>query len=164
MKSTFDDTLNAPTPIDLEVAEVKRTFDQTLAVLHEHRKSLPKRQAGWEQRLALVRHRRAQALQRGVKHPELEHVLVELDGNGLMPGVLSLLDGDIANCIRMIESFDAQLLPHRSTWMSWSGQPARIQDVINHVAARVEQAEAIVKEGGELHRMLDARVNQAADS
>src|SRR5215831_16590768 len=64
----------------------------------------------------------------------------------------------IASHIAMLEQADPTIMPQRNTWLCWYTLPETISNNVNALT----EMEAIVKDGGELHRMVQERNAQLA--
>jgi hypothetical protein len=160
---TFEESVaNFATPDLVALAEQKKTFEPVLAELKKLEREFPKHKTTWFSRIEMVNRRRHLALAKGVTHTRLTYLLNELSGT---PGKVGMLEGTenmLAHYIARIMQFSLRDLPQRQSWLHLYTAPDRIRDNVQAIEDYL--AEALVKDGGELHRMLQGKSMQPASA
>jgi hypothetical protein len=83
------------------------------------------------------------------------------------PGKVGMLEGTenmLAHCIARIMQFSSRDLPQRPSWLHLYTAPDRIRDNVQAIEDYLAEAETLVKDGGELHRMLEGKSMQPASA
>lgn len=158
---TFEESVASfTTPEAIALAEQKKTFGPALAELKTMERDFSKHKRKWLSRVEAVNRRRHLALARGVTYTRLTYLLNELSG---APGKIGMLEGTeniLAHYLARIKQFSLRDLPQRSGWLHLYTAPDRIRDNVRAIEDYLAEAETLVKDGGELHRLVDEKSMQ----
>jgi hypothetical protein len=155
MSQTFEQAMNAPTQGEIQLEETRRTLRRTVDAIQEKLKQVRKARRGWDNRLNAVHARRVLAARRGVRHPRLEWIIDEVAGGNMRTGILPCLESHAEAVIAEIALIKA--VPAQQTLCYLQGEPERIEGNVRTIEERLSEMETIVKDGGELQRMKEAK-------
>ncbi len=158
---TFEQSISSFTTLDLAaLADQKKTFEPVLAELKKLEREFPKHKTKWFSRVDAVNRRRQLALTKGVSHTRLTYLLNELSGG---PGRIGMIEGTenmLSHYLARITQFSLRDLPQRAGWLHLYTAPNKINDNIRAIEAYLDEAETLVADGGELHRLLQEKSTQ----
>jgi hypothetical protein len=155
---TFDEAIHAKTLEERQHEELQRSLQPTIEALHALRKEIAKHYPAWHQRWDAINARRQAALQKHVRHPDLEWISEQLWGGLSGGGLLSLIHSDLDGTLSNLEHF-----PKSAVWnpdpMLYR-EPDRFRTNIGAIDQYLTRAERLVRDGGELMQMVLDRAGQ----
>jgi len=158
---TFEETAKTFITSDgVALAEQKKNFEPVLEELMKLQRELPKKKVTWRSRVDAVNRRRQLALTKGVSHTRLSHLMNELSGG---PGRIGMIEGTenmLSHYLARILQFNLRDLQHRASWLHLPTSPDRVRDNFRAIEEYLEEAETLVADGGELHRLLQEKSTQ----
>ena len=159
---TFEDTVNTQTDQDKALAELRASFQPTIAELRELKTRVQRVDPTWRARFAHIENRRQAALAIGARLSDLESLVRQLAGDLYLPGPLFSLVQQIEEMIARLESVSKDFLHHPAVCKPWYNLPKNVRALIGNIEQNLSRAEVLVEDGGDLHRQVAHVKGQAA--